>query len=319
MKKENRLTFALVLFSFIFTFYTYAQEKISIERFKENPIISSQSSASIGNNINGPSLIKVPAWLKNSLGKYYLYFAHHNGKYIRLAYSDKLEGPWTIYESGTLQLSQTICSSHIASPDVHIDNEKNEIRMYYHGPVKGKEGQFSFIAHSKDGINFNAEKEILGESYFRVFNWNGKYFAMAKAGEVYSSLNGVNNFELLSNPFKIYETDKVHIRHVAVKLEADTLLVFYSRIGDAPERIMSSKIILSNDVQNWRPTEPMTILKPELEYEGVDLPIEPSNSGAAKKRMHELRDPAVYFEEGKTYLVYSIAGESGLAILELRK
>ena len=36
-----------------------------------------------GNNINGASLIKVPDWIENPLGKYYLYFSHHNGKYIR--------------------------------------------------------------------------------------------------------------------------------------------------------------------------------------------------------------------------------------------
>ncbi|NET62179.1 MAG: hypothetical protein F6K47_40550, partial [Symploca sp. SIO2E6] len=34
-----------------------------------------------GSNINGPSLIRVPEWIENPLGRYYLYFAHHQGKY----------------------------------------------------------------------------------------------------------------------------------------------------------------------------------------------------------------------------------------------
>ena len=55
----------------------------------------------MGSNINGPSLIRVPDWLPNPLGKYYLYFAHHKGEYIRLAYADDLSGPWTTYEAGT--------------------------------------------------------------------------------------------------------------------------------------------------------------------------------------------------------------------------
>src|SRR5207249_6366426 len=88
---------------------------------------------SIGTNINGPSLIRVPGWVKKSLGKYYLYFADHNGKYIRLAYSDKLEGPWKICSPGTLQLSQSYFTDHIASPEVILDEGHKQIRLYYHG------------------------------------------------------------------------------------------------------------------------------------------------------------------------------------------
>ena len=37
-------------------------------------------------NINGPSLIRVPEWINDPLGTYSLYFAHHKGDPIRLAY-----------------------------------------------------------------------------------------------------------------------------------------------------------------------------------------------------------------------------------------
>jgi hypothetical protein len=43
--------------------------------------------------INGPSMILVPGWVENPLGKYYLYFSHHKGDFIRLAYGDMPEGP----------------------------------------------------------------------------------------------------------------------------------------------------------------------------------------------------------------------------------
>ena len=55
------------------------------ERLASNPLITPQTDASIGANINGPSLIRVPDWVAHPLGRYYLYFADHNGKYIRLA------------------------------------------------------------------------------------------------------------------------------------------------------------------------------------------------------------------------------------------
>jgi hypothetical protein len=46
--------------------------------------------------INGPTVIKVPEWLANPLGTYYMYFADHRGDYIRAAFSESLRGPWTV-------------------------------------------------------------------------------------------------------------------------------------------------------------------------------------------------------------------------------
>ena len=47
-------------------------------------------------NINSPSVIRAPSWIKKPLGKYYMYFSHHKGNYIRMAFANKPEGPWTI-------------------------------------------------------------------------------------------------------------------------------------------------------------------------------------------------------------------------------
>ena len=62
-----------------------------------NRIIRPELNIEIGTNINGPSLIQVPDWVPSPLGRYYLYFAHHQGKHIQMAYSDHLQGPWTVY------------------------------------------------------------------------------------------------------------------------------------------------------------------------------------------------------------------------------
>ncbi|TIV98079.1 MAG: hypothetical protein E5V85_12585 [Mesorhizobium sp.] len=59
-----------------------------------------------GASINGPSLVRMPDWAKGRLGAYHLYFAHHNGTYIRLAYSDAMEGPWRIHPGGALSLAE---------------------------------------------------------------------------------------------------------------------------------------------------------------------------------------------------------------------
>src|SRR5262245_712640 len=57
-----------------------------ILRLEHNPIITgSMLPPGDGDNINGPSLIRVPDWVEAPLGRYYLYFAHHRGTYIRMA------------------------------------------------------------------------------------------------------------------------------------------------------------------------------------------------------------------------------------------
>ncbi len=69
---------------------TEGQPAVHIERLLDAPIITPGTHPSIGTNIQGPSMIRVPNWIDSPLGKYYLYFADHKGSYIRLAYADRL-------------------------------------------------------------------------------------------------------------------------------------------------------------------------------------------------------------------------------------
>ena len=78
-----------------------------VTRLLDAPIITPDLHPSIGHNIQGPSLIRVPDWVSEPLGSYYLYFADHKGRYIRLAYADNLRGPWKIHPPGTLQLADS--------------------------------------------------------------------------------------------------------------------------------------------------------------------------------------------------------------------
>jgi hypothetical protein len=97
---------------------------LSVSRSPANPLITASHSDTLGENINGPSVIRVPDWIEGRLGRYYMYFAHHGGKHIRLAYADDPAGPWTVYEPGSLRLEQAqdLIHAHIASPDVHVDD-----------------------------------------------------------------------------------------------------------------------------------------------------------------------------------------------------
>jgi len=56
------------------------------------------------------------------------------------------------------------------------------------------------------------------------------------------------------------------------------------------------------------------VLRPEQDWEGADAPIEPSVRSTAYGHVNQLRDPALYEEDGTIYLLYAVAGESGIAL-----
>ena len=302
-----------------------AIQYISVKRSAGNPLITPASSSLIGNNINGPSVIRVPKWVSNPLGRYYMYFAHHRGKFIRMAYADNLSGPWTVYATGVLHLNNVpICRGHIASPDVHIDHQNRSIIMYFHGPVKRTDMQSTLSATSKDGLLFNAGTKILGKPYFRVFSWDGLLYAInaggglnlydAESGEWHSREKPVLPFVTIDDSYG-RRTD-VKIRHSAVFVDNDLLYLFYSRKRDAPERILASTIRLTGDWNQWTASQPLEVMRPQESYEGIQYPIRPSTGGAGT-HVHQLRDPYLFHEDGQFYLFYSIVGEMGIAMAEI--
>lgn len=310
-----------------------AMAEFSVTRLAGNPLLQVSDHPDLAENINGPSLIKVPDWVEQPLGRYYLYFSHHQGKYIRMAFADHPAGPFTVHPGGVLPLAasgfpvdppnpedlppkfrQTVEAgkpipfyTHIASPDVHVVAERQEIRMYYHG-LESDGRQYTRVAVSRDGLNFTARDEILGLAYFRVFRFTDLWYALAMPGVWYRSADGLTGFE--RGP-RLFDDN---MRHSALLRDNNTLHVFFSRAGEAPESILHSTIDLRGDWQNWQETPATLLMQAETPWEGGDLPVAPSARGAIKRRVNQLRDPAIYAEDGNLYLYYAIAGESGIAV-----
>ena len=302
----------------------------AVERLPQNPIIRPEMlPRDDGSDINGPSLIRVPDWVQPRLGRYYLYFAHHKGTYIRMAYAEALEGPWRIYGPGTLHIEETVCDRpppgtvkqrHIGSPDVHVDAVRHEIQMYFHGWVfvggdpSGKSAyrQQTLLALSGDGLRFDAGTEALGDPYFRAFRWAGMTYAMAMPGVVYRSADGLGGFVRGPTLF----SDRM--RHAALRVEGDVLSVFYTEVGDDPERILLSRVPLTPDWMRWQAGAPVEVLRPERDWEGVGCPPAPSRRGVVYDPVRQLRDPGLFEEAGDSYLLYTVAGERGIAIARLR-
>ena len=107
-------------------------------------------------------------------------------------------------------------------------------------------------------------------------------------------------------------------RHSAVRVIGDLIEIYWTNVGDAPERILLSTIDACAPWSTWEASEPVEVLRPEHRWEGVDQAVEPSHRSVAPGPVHQLRDPAVFVDDdGQSYLVYAIAGESGLALARL--
>ena len=107
------------------------------------------------------------------------------------------------------------------------------------------------------------------------------------------------------------------MRHSALLVRDKKLYVFWTQVGFAPETIMLSTIDLTDDWRHWKQSDPVEVLRPEFEWEGADAPLEPSIRSTAYGCVNQLRDPAIFVEDDAIFLLYAVAGESGIAIAKV--
>lgn len=68
---------------------------------------------------------------------------------------------------------------------------------------------------------------------------------------------------------------------------------------------------------NWIAGPEEEILRAEVDYEGVSMPIVNSASGPSLTFENALRDPHIINIQDGTYMFYAVGGESGIAICKL--
>jgi hypothetical protein len=326
----------------------HAAQAPRIERLSQNPLITVKTSPSLGSNVNGPTVIRVPDWVERPLGRYYMYFANHMGEFIRLAYADAITGPWRVHEPGVLHVRDTAFYrpqpdppgaladfyTHVASPEVLVDHERRRLILWVHGwwtdgqrwPGSLAEArawakangaaQFTQAAESANGLDFTVGPAITRHSYLRVFRHDGQYYGLSRLGVLSRAPDPLASFAAGPNPFR----DTAYagkLRHLAVIRRGDRLLVFFTAIGDAPERVLISTIPLIGDWTTWHASTAIDVLRPETRYECADLPVAPSEPGDVDRPVRQIRDPFVFEENGRAFLFYSTCGEQGIAAAEL--
>jgi len=68
----------------------------------------------------------------------------------------------------------------------------------------------------------------------------------------------------------------------------------------------------------WQAGPPDEVLRSELPWEGSNLPVVTSRSGAVHHPEHALRDPHIFTDnDGRQWLTSSTAGEQAIAIAEV--
>ena len=156
-----------------------------------------------------PSLLEIgtPALHQHDLIKvdpsanFYLYYAAHRGRCIKMAWASHLEGPWHDYNNpsfaygcGVMPLPErrrkgrggrgTFGWDHVSAPHVLFNSKHQRFVMFFHGRHGGSGGHNSFIASSSDGINFSGIYDIanrslmLGQGTATTRTNNGRYRPM---------------------------------------------------------------------------------------------------------------------------------------------
>ncbi len=162
-----------------------------------------------------------------------------------------------------------LATPHIASPDVHVDTVDETIVMPFHG-LDGLGRQVTRVATSPNGIRFTAQPDIFSRSYLRAFTNHSHTYALVMPGQVYRFTDG--QYPLEEGPL-LFNKD---IRHSALLKKGDSLHVFWSQVGDVPERILMSTIDRSVDWREWRETESIDVSCLERPWKGAGAPLEPS-------------------------------------------
>ena len=199
---------------------------------------------------------------------------------------------------------------------------------------------------------------ILGNAYFRVFEYSGSLYAFSNYGPIwkspslsdpwqtsdaradaweegptegnpiYADLNSMYDPSGLRNKAGNANPRVGAPRHFAVRKypNEDTLEVWYTSRGDKPERIFKTWIDLSaSDWQNWdsaitsSDTVHDEMLRPEFDWEGVNIPPATSKNGS-QTNANQLRDPYLFQDaNGKWYLFYSGEGEEAIGIASVEQ
>jgi hypothetical protein len=197
-----------------------------------------------GNNIMFGSIVRAASWHVTPLGTYYCLFGDHDGAYIRVAYANDVEGPWTVVEAGTditLTALNTAGSytggTHVSSPHVIVDEANERYLCYVHGDSTGL-GHESVLAESVDLVTWtfvNAAARLsngTGMIYIRPFTYDGAWYAVSDTLNLFTSADGLSSWTRQSTATVFRGGNGDNGRHAG---PAERAAMARAVVGDGPD------------------------------------------------------------------------------------
>lgn len=185
--------------------------------------------------------------------------------------------------------------------------------------------QPTILYDSQDGVSWRLNERFLT-------HWNLFYFTtpvyLRGFFYVLSRVNNERGIILcrsvsIEGPFEEGPVVAHGLRHLDVHLVGEVMYVFFSMIGDRPERILLATIDTSLDLDwnDWKLLPGPKILMPKHSYEHGDEALQRTHEGPGRHR-HEVRDPRFLPDErkGKStkilsgLLFYVVQGERGISV-----
>ena len=215
----------------------------------------------------------------------------------------------------------------IHSPDILYSPQENLYYMHAHLHRCKQHGkQPTAVFTSPDLLHWNisnvADPFVANNLFYaRLFHYKGQLYGIAKSQE--TSTGSMVLFESTSfrSDYKVIHKLAQGVRHVGLHRKQDTLFIFFTLIGDEPERIFLSTIDLTQPPSKWELRPGPEIMKPP----NTNSPLKISKPGAAPcHHVQELRDPFFFPDEDeaenqlKGTLFYTLAGEQAIGASSLR-
>ena len=157
--------------------------------------------------------------------------------------------------------------------------------------------------------------------------YDGYFYAVAKTQEDSVGSSVLCRSQSLLGPFEKGPILGKGLRHCDIQIYQTQLLVFFTLIGDSPEKIVLGTIDtnISSDWLDWVLLPGPTLISAEHAYEHGNVDHEPSQSGSSKCDVKaQLRDPR-FLPDMRTQgpnivsglLFYSVQGERALAVARI--